>query len=261
MGNDSSASAEEEHDTTAALGNVPNDFPTNTNQITLHDAALKGNRTLQEFLTKICPKYPEDAAELLKAKDGLQCLPFHHAVAGGHSEAVTGLAEKYLQFKLYPSKADLVNASVAHGASSLHIAIVAGHLDIVKLLLEMGADVNKKTSDGVAPLHVACIHGDTRSETEGGSLSIVKLLVGAGSDINALTKEKESAYELATQIQDHGPPQQDEIIAFLKEQPGIFIAPKADPDDIPELEDIPDDEVPEQTKKTEGEGEKKEETK
>lgn len=40
-------------------------------------------------------------------------------------------------------------------ATSLHRAAYTGHLDIVKLLLERGADVCAQDADGCTPLHKA----------------------------------------------------------------------------------------------------------
>lgn len=68
----------------------------------------------------------------------------------------------------------------------LHIACEKGNLDIVKLLLQHGANVNAlmEFSDGqeeekdISPLHIACYHGHVR---------IVKLLLMYGASVNAAT--------------------------------------------------------------------------
>jgi ankyrin repeat protein len=41
-------------------------------------------------------------------------------------------------------------------ATSLHQAAYAGHTDVVKVLLQHGADVQAKDTDGQTPLHKAC---------------------------------------------------------------------------------------------------------
>ena len=41
-------------------------------------------------------------------------------------------------------------------ATSLHRAAYAGHTDVVKVLLQHGADVKVKDTDGQTPLHKAC---------------------------------------------------------------------------------------------------------
>ena len=50
-----------------------------------------------------------------------------------------------------------------------------GHLSVVQLLVEMGADINVKNGEGWTPLHWAAWASD---------LSVVKLLVKSGADVN-----------------------------------------------------------------------------
>lgn len=49
------------------------------------------------------------------------------------------------------------NAKGAFGETPLHIAVDRGYLDIVKLLLENGADPNIQSNEGNTPLHIAVI--------------------------------------------------------------------------------------------------------
>ena len=55
------------------------------------------------------------------------------------------------------------------------MACIRGGLDIVKHLVESGADINKVDDDGYTPLYRACVNGD---------LNIVKYLVGMKADVN-----------------------------------------------------------------------------
>ena len=48
-----------------------------------------------------------------------------------------------------------VNAKVANGWTSLHMASRKGNNAMVELLLTKGADVNAKRTDGGTPLHEA----------------------------------------------------------------------------------------------------------
>lgn len=59
----------------------------------------------------------------------------------------------------------------------LYLAVERGSLDMAKLLLDNGADVNKCDIDGKAPLHVA---------VESGSLDMVKLLLENDANIEGL---------------------------------------------------------------------------
>jgi len=62
------------------------------------------------------------------------------------------------------------------GTTPLHIAAGHGHFDIVKILVENGANVNAKDLMGFTPLHSAIM---------GNHLAIVKFLIENGADINA----------------------------------------------------------------------------
>ena len=59
------------------------------------------------------------------------------------------------------------------GYHALHEAALKGHLDIVKLLIDHGAEVNVRAENGDTPLHDA---------SENGHLSVVKLLLERGAD-------------------------------------------------------------------------------
>lgn len=47
------------------------------------------------------------------------------------------------------------------GLSPLHMAVLEGNLNAVKLLVEHGADVNRRDTDTWTPLHAACAEGHT----------------------------------------------------------------------------------------------------
>ena len=48
-----------------------------------------------------------------------------------------------------------MNKADNNGATPLLIASQKGHVDVVKILVERGADINKATNDGYTPLDVA----------------------------------------------------------------------------------------------------------
>ncbi len=62
------------------------------------------------------------------------------------------------------------------GGTVLHAVDEGGNLEVVKYLVEQGADVNAKDEDGWTVLHAV---------DEGGNLEVVKYLVEQGADVNA----------------------------------------------------------------------------
>jgi ankyrin repeat protein len=66
----------------------------------------------------------------------------------------------------------------ATGKSTLHLAIEAGRLKLVKLLLERGCDANVTDLEGCTPLCSAC---------KIGRLDMVKVMVGHGADVHSAT--------------------------------------------------------------------------
>ena len=109
---------------------------------------------------------PAPEAPTGKASD----ISIHDAVGTGNIEAV----------KQHIAAGMDVNAKHdAFGITPLEIAAIAGHKEIVELLISEGADVNAKDKKGRTPLHWAATHG--RKE-------IVELLIAKGADVNAKTE-------------------------------------------------------------------------
>eukprot|EP01088_Endostelium_zonatum_P001747 TRINITY_DN1209_c0_g3_i2.p1 TRINITY_DN1209_c0_g3~~TRINITY_DN1209_c0_g3_i2.p1 ORF type:complete len:429 (-),score=121.70 TRINITY_DN1209_c0_g3_i2:97-1383(-) len=65
------------------------------------------------------------------------------------------------------------------GQTALHLACSNGSLDVIQILLEQGADVNKQDDNGNTPLHAAV--GD-------GNIECCRLLLDAKADINVQEK-------------------------------------------------------------------------
>ena len=73
----------------------------------------------------------------------------------------------------------LVKARDKDGSTPLHCAVWKGHLKVVALLLEAGADVNAQNENdhwGTTPLHAAAHANEA---------SIAQLLIDHGADVNA----------------------------------------------------------------------------
>lgn len=61
------------------------------------------------------------------------------------------------------------------GQALLHLAVLSSHLQVVKLLLERGCDVNQLMDDGETVLHIAAVTGH---------VEIVKLLLAHGCEVD-----------------------------------------------------------------------------
>ncbi|WP_419247334.1 ankyrin repeat domain-containing protein [Wolbachia endosymbiont of Rhagoletis indifferens] len=72
--------------------------------------------------------------------------------------------------------------------TSLHLAASNGHTDTVKLLMEKGSDLSVVDKEGNTSLHLAASNGHT---------DIVKLLVEKGSDLSAVNKNGDTLLHLA----------------------------------------------------------------
>jgi ankyrin repeat protein len=71
--------------------------------------------------------------------------------------------------------------------SALHVAANHGHLEIVKLLLDAGADINRKSKSGETPLHLAV----TKNH-----IDVVKCLLVRGADYSITNFHKRGTYTI-----------------------------------------------------------------
>lgn len=70
----------------------------------------------------------------------------------------------------------------------LHSAAAGRHLEVVRLLLANGADVNTEQQGGFTALHAAA---------QNGQLEMIQLLLASGARVDALTFERKSPADLA----------------------------------------------------------------
>jgi ankyrin repeat protein len=94
-----------------------------------------------------------------------------------------GLAEQLLA-----RGADVNADNEWSGSTALHQAAGLGYYDIVKLLLDKGAEVNKTDSRGRTALHDAVAQEDAR---------VVRLLLAYGADIDAVSNAGQTALHCA----------------------------------------------------------------
>ncbi len=90
---------------------------------------------------------------------------------------------------------DNADRTLGVGATAFLRAARSGDVEVMKLLLDHGADAKLATKDGVTALSVAAGMGYTDSNrgTEAQALEAVKLCVSLGLDVNAATDKGETA--------------------------------------------------------------------
>ena len=106
--------------------------------------------------------------------DGI--TPLHYVVSGGRDTGLPVLAETVKKFidEFNPD----VNVPIpVFENTPLHMALIHGQTEAVKVLLENGANPNAATKEGKTPLHYAANYS---------LLSSVKALLSAGADVNAV---------------------------------------------------------------------------
>ena len=94
--------------------------------------------------------------------------------------------------KLFMEKGADVNAKNSDGGTVLMFAARGGNLEVVKLLLEKGLDVNAKDKGGRTVLMFA-------ASTDGGQVEVVKLLLEKGLDVNAKDKAGRTGTDVCCQ--------------------------------------------------------------
>ena len=97
----------------------------------------------------------------------------------GHTETVSYLAGL---------KDVDVNHKGQNMRTALHCAVDKGHIYVVQVLIDAGADIEAKDNMGHSPLHLAC---------RSGTLAIVKMLVDAGAGVHLKDNEGGTCLMLA----------------------------------------------------------------
>ncbi len=111
--------------------------------------------------------------------------PLHFAAFFGRFEAVQLLIAR-------GAEVDAFGRSWMTG-TAMHSAVSRSHADVVRILLDAGANPNVRQSAGWTPLHSAAANGDRAS---------VELLLDAGADPAAVNDEGRSVMDLAEESDD-----------------------------------------------------------
>ncbi|NGX56661.1 MAG: Actin-binding protein [Candidatus Anoxychlamydiales bacterium] len=89
-------------------------------------------------------------------------------------------------FHLYPST---INNKDETSLSSLHFAVMSGHLKVAQFLIKSGADVNSVNNKGISPLYIAAIKRNDQ---------VVELLLRCGANTNLANNKGNTPLHLAT---------------------------------------------------------------
>ncbi|KAL5800795.1 hypothetical protein ACOSQ3_032427 [Xanthoceras sorbifolium] len=89
---------------------------------------------------------------------------------------------------LLAAGADPTAQDPQHGRTALHIAAMANDVELVKIILDAGVDVNIRNMHNTIPLHVALARG---------AKSCVGLLLSAGANCNLQDDEGDNAFHIA----------------------------------------------------------------
>lgn len=101
-----------------------------------------------------------------------------------------------------------LNVACRDGLTALHISILTSNVCAVDMLVEAGADIEARDGCGLAPLHIA-------ASRNGNNTDVLRcLLARGGADLDALNGRGRSALQLAVSIDD-SPSTVDKVQALL----------------------------------------------
>lgn len=186
-------------------------------------AAANGNTEIVKFLLDKLPKKSRN-------KDDIMLDAFYYAALYEHTDTLKYLEEKEINLNKEHSEKEIpmlheaierkdinvIKCLIDKGANiniknrsqntPLHIAIEKGNKEIVKLLLEKGADINAQGEYMLSPLHLA-IHKE--------SPELVRLLVAQGANLNIKPNGKTPLEYAHDCVYLYGKPQVESIVHYL----------------------------------------------
>lgn len=126
-----------------------------------------------------------DEPALVNAYSGDGFTALHFAAFFGRPDAAALLIER-------GAEVDVFGRGWMTG-TAMHSAVSRLHADVVRILLDAGANPNVRQSAGWTPLHAAAMNGD---------LASVDLLLASGADPSATNEEGRSVADLANESGD-----------------------------------------------------------
>ncbi|KAM7345903.1 protein fem-1 homolog B isoform 1-T4 [Cochliomyia hominivorax] len=169
----------------------PNETKVSPSLLTVLYSTAKLNQSKQLVATMNDIQNQELKAYLLNMKfdeiDGQSITPLTLAAMAGNTMYVKTLLSHY-SVDLERECNVIFEGLVVYGASALWVAAGLGHLQVVKLLVKNGANVNHNTKAQSSPLRAACYAGH---------LDIVKYLIENGADVNLCNKYNNNCIMIA----------------------------------------------------------------
>jgi ankyrin repeat protein len=93
------------------------------------------------------------------------------------------------------SNKDTVNNKNDQGETALHLAVKSKNQELIKVLIDKGADIEASTNIKATPLHYAASFANAE---------IINLLVERGANVNALDNNNELPIDWATKMKKTG---------------------------------------------------------
>jgi serine/threonine protein kinase len=121
-----------------------------------------------------------DLCAQINSKGEQDWMALHIAADLGHTDVCKVLMQCAEEIDL--------DAVTDTGKTPLHLAAAKGFLDMVQILVNAGAELNKQDIDGNTPLHIASI---------GGFSELVEWLLGKSPDVGLKNKHGKTAYQEA----------------------------------------------------------------
>lgn len=174
-------------------------------QTPLSVATLRGHLDIVKLLL-------DKGAHIDAHKGSKQCTPIFLAVTNGHSSTVELLLERGAHHdldvggwtplhaasqqgsvevvRLLLQKGADLRTTVETGWQPLHFASAQGHHDVVELLVDEGADLDAVTDSGLTPLHLASSRGH---------LAVVQILLERGAPVEIVSRDGWTALRAAAE--------------------------------------------------------------
>lgn len=120
----------------------------------MHLAARYCMKQFYEAVFKL-PVITSDGTDLPEhTKDGLGLTPLHYAVLTNNTKSNRFNTVDFVKFLItHPTRAVNINEQTKYGQTALHMACTKGNFEVVKLLVDNGANMKLFDSKGKTPIH------------------------------------------------------------------------------------------------------------